>query len=60
MKIPDRPSRYTQAEQLEILDNHPFFTNVCPSCGHQFDRNNPPKAHWDCPNPECRWVDDSV
>ena len=24
--IPNRPSRYTQAEQLELLDTHPFFT----------------------------------
>ncbi|MGV2826807.1 hypothetical protein [Myxosarcina sp. GI1(2024)] len=29
--IPNRPSRYTQAEQLEILDTHPVFTGVCPN-----------------------------
>jgi hypothetical protein len=52
--------RLTREEQLEILDSHPFFTGICPQCGHQFDRDNPPKVHWDCPNPECGWVDDSV
>ena len=56
--IPNKPSRYTPEEQLEILDNHPFFTGVCPECGYEFDRNNPPLVHWDCPR--CNWVDDSV
>lgn len=53
-------SRYTSEEQLEILETHPFFTGVCPQCGHEFDRNNPPLIHWDCPNPECDYVDESV
>ncbi len=57
-ELPSRPSRYTAEEQLEILDNHPFFTGVCPECGYQFDRSNPPLIHWDCP--ECGWIDDSV
>ena len=56
--IPNRPSRYTAEEQLEILDNHPFFTGVCPQCGHEFDKSNPPLVHFDCPS--CGWVDDSV
>ncbi len=56
--MPNRPSRYTPEEQLEILDNHPFFTGVCPQCGHRFDKNNPPAVHWDCP--ECGFIDDSV
>ncbi len=61
--IPDRPrcgqalSRYSQSEQLEILDNHPFFTGVCPVCRHRFNRDNLP-VHFDCPS--CGWVDDSV
>ncbi|MDJ0902494.1 MAG: hypothetical protein QNJ55_27185 [Xenococcus sp. MO_188.B8] len=42
-------SRYTPEEQLKILDTHPFFTGVCPVCQHQFDENNPPAVHWDCP-----------
>ena len=48
--IPNRPSRYTQAEPLEILDTHPFFTGICPNCQFQFDQDNPPSVHWDCPN----------
>ena len=56
--IPNKPSRYTPEEQLEILDNHPFFTGVCPQCGHEFDLKNPPLVHWDCDR--CGWMDDSV
>ena len=56
--IPLRPSRYTPEEQLEILDNHPFFTGVCPECGFRFDKNNPPEVHYDCP--VCGFIDDSV
>lgn len=48
--IADRPSRYTLEEQSQILDNHPFFTGVCPECRHRFDRDNLP-VHFDCP--EC-------
>ncbi|AIE76203.1 hypothetical protein D082_50410 (plasmid) [Synechocystis sp. PCC 6714] len=48
----------TPGEQLEILDFHPFFTGVCPKCGHGFDQDNPPPIYWDCP--ACGWVDDSV
>jgi hypothetical protein len=55
--ISNRPSRYTQEEQLEILDTHPVFTGVCPQCRHRFDRDNSP-VHFDCPS--CGWVDDSV
>jgi hypothetical protein len=55
--IPNRPSRYTQAEQLEILDTHPFFTGVCPRCNHKFEQHNP-VIYYDCPS--CGWQDDSV
>jgi hypothetical protein len=55
--IRDRTSRYTQEEQLFILNTHPLFTGVCPECGYQFDRTNPP-VHYDCP--ECDFIDDSV
>jgi hypothetical protein len=51
-------SRYTCEEQIEILDNHPFFTGVCPQCRYEFDKNNLPAVHWDCPS--CSWIDDSV
>ena len=50
------PSRYTQEEQLEMLETHPYFTGFCPKCNHQFDLKNPPLVHWDCPS--CGWVDD--
>lgn len=55
--IPIKPSRYTQGEQLDILDNHPFFTGVCPNCGYRF---NPEQQiiHYDCP--ECDFIDDSI
>ena len=55
--IADRQSRYSPEEQLEILNNHPFFTGVCPQCRHEFDKNNPP-VHFDCP--ECNFIDDSI
>ncbi len=47
--IPNKPSRYTSEEQLEILDTHPFFTGVCPQCRHKFEQDNLP-VHFDCPN----------
>lgn len=33
--IPNKPSRYTKDEQLEILNNHPFFTGICPQCSYR-------------------------
>jgi hypothetical protein len=54
-----QPAHYlSTAERLEILDTHPIFTNECPSCGFVFEEA--PVVHWDCPNPECGWIDDSV
>ncbi len=71
--ITNRPSRYTAQEQIQILDNHPFFTGVCPQqldwarsgnptaplvqCRHRFNRENQ-IVHFDCP--ECDFIDDSV
>ncbi len=55
--IPNRPSRYTSEEQLEILDNHPFFSGVCPNCGYRFSQDKQ-IVHYDCP--VCDWIDDSV
>ena len=61
--IPDRPrcgqalSRYSQLEQNQILDNHPFFSGVCPQCRHEFNRDSR-IVHYDCHS--CGWVDDSV
>lgn len=55
--IPNRTSKYTEDEQLEILDNHPFFTGICPNCGYRFSKSKQ-IVHYDCP--VCNWVDDSV
>ncbi|MBP0022208.1 MAG: hypothetical protein J7647_32210 [Cyanobacteria bacterium SBLK] len=52
------PPRYTPEQQLELLDTHPFFTGICPQCGHKFDRDNLPRVHWDCPS--CGWMDDTI
>lgn len=55
--IANRSSRYSQLEQIQILDNHPFFTGVCPQCRHEFNQGSQ-IVHFDCPN--CGWIDDSV
>ena len=53
--IPNRPrcgqalSRYSQAEPTGILNNHPFFTGVCPQCKYEFNRDDR-IVHYDCPN----------
>ena len=56
--IPNKLPKYTSEQQIEMLDNHPFFTGICPNCQHQFDRTNHQIIHFDCPN--CGWLDDSV
>ena len=56
--IPNKASRYTTEQQIEMLDNHPFFTGVCPNCQHQFERTNTQIVHFDCPS--CGWIDESV
>lgn len=48
------PRPLTTAEREEILSHHPLFTDVCPSCGHRYERY-PLPATWDCPN--CGWLD---
>ena len=51
--------RWTQEEQLELLDTHPLFTGKCPQCGYQFERDYTACCvHWNCP--ECGWLDDPV
>lgn len=50
--------RLTREQQWWLLDNHPLFTGRCPQCDRQFDFNNPPAVHWDCP--ECGWIDDAI
>jgi hypothetical protein len=56
--IPYKRSRLTQEDRLQIAKTHPFFTGICSKCGYNFDLNNPPLVHWDCP--QCGWIDDSV
>jgi hypothetical protein len=53
-----RASRYTAQEQAEILDNHPFFTGICPQCSHQFAQSSRTIVHFDCRS--CSYIDDSV
>jgi hypothetical protein len=53
--------RWTQEEQLELIDSHPLFTGKCPQCRTLFDKDySACCVHWDCPNPECGWMDDTV
>lgn len=56
--IPVKRQRLTREEKLERLDTHPFFTGICPECGEQFPKDNPPTVHWDCPS--CQFIDDRV
>lgn len=48
----------TKEGKLELLDNHPFFTGICPKCGYTFDRDYTSRIHFDCPS--CGWVDNSI
>lgn len=34
--IGNRSPRYTQQEQINILNTHPFFTGLCLKCGYKF------------------------
>ncbi|WP_414516063.1 hypothetical protein [Nostoc sp. PCC 9305] len=52
--------RWTQQQKLELLDWHPMFTGRCPQCSAEFDRDWSARVHWDCQNPECGWMDDTV
>ncbi len=51
--------RWTKEEQLQLLDWHPLFTGKCPQCGASFSKDYT-RVHWDCPNLECGWLDDTV
>jgi hypothetical protein len=51
---------WTQEEQLEMLDWHPLFTGKCPQCDASFSKDYTARVHWDCPNQECGWKDDTV
>ncbi len=53
-----QPPRWTQSEQMELLDTHPLFTGKCPDCGAVFNQYYIVRVHWDCS--ECGWMDDTV
>jgi predicted RNA-binding Zn-ribbon protein involved in translation (DUF1610 family) len=50
--------RWTQEEQLQLLETHPLFTGRCPECGARIERDYSARVHFDCT--ECGWMDDSV
>jgi hypothetical protein len=43
-------------DDLRVLATHPFFTGLCPHCGHSFPQLSSPPLYWDCAN--CGWQDD--
>ena len=45
----------TTSERSELLENHPYFTGVCPKYGESF--GNSRLIHYDC---ACGWTDDSI
>ena len=48
----------TPEQQWQVLESHPLFTGLCPSCGYRFPSHVPELIHFDCP--ECGLIDDSV
>jgi hypothetical protein len=50
--------RWTQQQQLELLDWHPMFTGYCPHCGAKYECDYTAQVHWDCST--CDWMDDTV
>ncbi|MDV3002567.1 MAG: hypothetical protein N5P05_004222 (plasmid) [Chroococcopsis gigantea SAG 12.99] len=53
--IPERLSRKTREEQLQILDTHPFFTGVCPQCAEVFSTSPTHGVKWQCDR--CGWLE---
>jgi hypothetical protein len=54
-----QPEHYlTTEERWEVLRTHPLFTGICPKCKVVIAGSA--RIHWDCPNPKCDWIDDSV
>ena len=43
-------------EDLQAIENHPFVTDQCPQCGHEFGALETLPVHWDCKS--CGWSDD--
>ena len=49
-------SQVSDIEDLAVLEDHPFFTAVCPKCRHGYSNLKHPPLFWDCP--ACGWRDD--
>lgn len=54
---PEKPFRYpnnfkptlSTEEQLYILNNHPFFTGICPKCQYKYDTSHRWQIDGKCP-----------
>lgn len=49
-------SQVSSVEELNVLDEHPFFTGICPHCHHGYANLESPPLFWDCQ--ACGWRDD--
>ena len=49
-------AQVTDIDDLKVLEDHPFFTGVCPHCHHGYADLEHPPLFWDCPS--CGWRDD--
>jgi predicted nucleic acid-binding Zn ribbon protein len=49
-----QPPVLTTSERLEILETHPFFTSICPTCGAGIADDG--QMHCD----RCGWVESSI
>ena len=50
--------RFSKEEMLYLIDTHPLFTNICPNCNYEFEKQDSPRAHYNCP--ECGWDDSDI
>ncbi|MEM9136959.1 MAG: hypothetical protein AAGB01_06385 [Cyanobacteria bacterium P01_F01_bin.42] len=49
-------SQVSNVEELNVLEDHPFFTGVCPRCSQSYADLESPPLFWDCQT--CGWKDD--
>jgi hypothetical protein len=54
--VADFLAQARNVEDLRVLTTHPFFTGICPHCGHSFPQLSSPPMYWDCS--DCGWQDD--
>ena len=50
--------RFSKEEMLYLIDTHPLFTNTCPNCNYEFEKQDSPSTHYNCP--ECGWDDSDI